>query len=102
VDWLNVIVLRFLGTFAVKFDVSTATVDEKIKALETSGAHSGDLAACCTFRTTRRTGHDTRVPHLAQVLDPANERPNSKETKSCRAGVRDTRGPARGSASQAP
>ncbi len=64
----------FGGTFAVKMpDVSTAMADEKIKALAASGADtlvSGDSS--CLMHLSgrlRRTGHDTRVLHLAQVLD---------------------------------
>ena len=64
----------FGGTFAVKMpDVSTAMADEKIKALEKSGADtliSGDSSCLMHLEgRLRRTGHDTRVLHLAQVLD---------------------------------
>ncbi len=64
----------FGGTFAVKMpDVSTAMADEKIKALEESGADtlvSGDSSCLMHLAgRLRRTGHDTRVLHLAQVLD---------------------------------
>jgi L-lactate dehydrogenase complex protein LldE len=47
--------------------------DEKIKALEESGADiliSGDSSCLMHLEgRLRRTGHDTRVLHLAQVLD---------------------------------
>jgi L-lactate dehydrogenase complex protein LldE len=64
----------FGGTFAVKMpDVSTAMADEKIKALEKSGADtliSGDSSCLMHLKgRLKRTGHDTRVLHLAQVLD---------------------------------
>jgi L-lactate dehydrogenase complex protein LldE len=64
----------FGGTFSVKMpDVSTAMADEKIKALEESGADtliSGDSSCLMHLEgRLRRTGHDTRVLHLAQVLD---------------------------------
>lgn len=67
----------FGGTFAVKMpDVSTAMADEKIKALEKSGADtliSGDSSCLMHLKgRLRRTGHDTRVLHLAQVLDPGD------------------------------
>ncbi|MGI9048171.1 MAG: (Fe-S)-binding protein [Rubrobacteraceae bacterium] len=64
----------FGGTFAVKMpDVSTAMADEKIAALEKSGADT--LVSCdssCLMHLggrLKRTGHDTRVLHLAQILD---------------------------------
>ena len=62
------------GHSAVKMpDVSTAMADEKIKALEKSGADtliSGDSSCLMHLEgRLRRTGHDTRVLHLAQVLD---------------------------------
>jgi L-lactate dehydrogenase complex protein LldE len=64
----------FGGTFAVKMpDVSAAMADEKVKALEASGADtliSGDSS--CLMHLSgrlRRTGYDTRVYHLAQILD---------------------------------
>lgn len=64
----------FGGTFAVKMpDVSVAMADEKIKALEASGADT--LVSCdssCLMHLSgrlKRTGHDTRVYHLAQILD---------------------------------
>ena len=67
----------FGGTFAVKMpDVSVAMADEKIRALERSGADT--LVSCdssCLMHLggrLRRTGHDARVLHLAQVLDPTN------------------------------
>lgn len=74
-DWENEeLCCGFGGTFAVKMPgVSTAMADEKIKALEKSGADtliSGDSS--CLMHLSgrlRRTGHDTRVLHLAQVLD---------------------------------
>jgi L-lactate dehydrogenase complex protein LldE len=65
----------FGGTFAVKMpDVSTAMADQKIKALEASVADT--LISCdssCLMHLSgrlKRTGHDTRVYHLAQILDP--------------------------------
>jgi L-lactate dehydrogenase complex protein LldE len=64
----------FGGTFSVKMpDVSTAMADEKIRALEESGADtliSGD-SSCLMHLNGRlgRLGYDTRVYHLAQVLD---------------------------------
>ena len=65
----------FGGTFSVKMpDVSVAMADEKIKALQKSGADT--LVSCdssCLMHLEgrlRRTGHDTHVLHLAQVLDP--------------------------------
>ena len=80
VEWSNEeLCCGFGGTFAVKMpDVSTAMADEKIKALEASGADtliSGD-SSCLMHLAGRlkRTGHDTRVLHLAQVLDPENGR----------------------------
>ena len=74
-DWENEeLCCGFGGTFSVKMpDVSTAMADEKIKALEKSGADT--LVSCdssCLMHLAgrlRRTGHDTRVLHLAQVLD---------------------------------
>jgi len=64
----------FGGMFSVKMpDVSTAMADEKIAALEKSGADT--LVSCdssCLMHLggrLRRTGHDTRVLHLAQILD---------------------------------
>lgn len=67
----------FGGTFAVKMpDVSVAMADEKIKALEKSGADT--LVSCdssCLMHLEgrlRRTGHDTRILHLARILDPEN------------------------------
>ena len=67
----------FGGTFAVKMpDVSTAMADEKIRALQGSGADtliSGDSSCLMHLKgRLRRTGHDTRVYHLAQILDPEN------------------------------
>ncbi|HET7478278.1 MAG TPA: (Fe-S)-binding protein [Rubrobacteraceae bacterium] len=69
----------FGGTFAVKMpDVSTAMADEKIAALDKSGADT--LVSCdssCLMHLggrLKRTGHDTRVLHLAQVLDSGNGR----------------------------
>ena len=67
----------FGGTFSVKMPaVSTAMADEKLKALDRSGADtliSGD-SSCLMHLNGRlkRTGRDTRVLHLAQVLDPRN------------------------------
>ena len=65
----------FGGTFSVKMpDVPTAMADEKIAALERSGADT--IVSCdssCLMHLggrLRRTGHDTRVLHLAQLLDP--------------------------------
>ncbi len=67
----------FGGTFSVKMPhVSTAMADEKIRALEGSGADtliSGDSSCLMHLKgRLRRTGHDTRVYHLAQILDPEN------------------------------
>jgi L-lactate dehydrogenase complex protein LldE len=64
----------FGGTFSVKMpDVSTAMADEKIRALEESGADtliSGDSSCLMHLKgRLRRTNHDTRVYHLAQILD---------------------------------
>jgi L-lactate dehydrogenase complex protein LldE len=74
-DWENEeLCCGFGGTFAVKMpDVSTAMADEKIKALAASGADtlvSGD-SSCLMHLSGRlkRMGNDTRVLHLAQVLD---------------------------------
>jgi L-lactate dehydrogenase complex protein LldE len=80
VDWENEeLCCGFGGTFAVKMpDVSTAMADEKIKALVASGADtliSGDSS--CRMHLSgrlRRTGHDTRVYHLAEILDSENGR----------------------------
>jgi L-lactate dehydrogenase complex protein LldE len=75
VDWENEeLCCGFGGTFAVKMpDVSTAMADEKIKALQNSGADtliSGDSSCLMHLEgRLRRLGHDTRVLHLAQVLD---------------------------------
>jgi L-lactate dehydrogenase complex protein LldE len=75
VDWENEeLCCGFGGTFAVKMpDVSTAMADEKIKALEKSGADtliSGDSSCLMHLEgRLKRTGRDTRVLHLAQVLD---------------------------------
>jgi L-lactate dehydrogenase complex protein LldE len=77
-DWENEeLCCGFGGTFAVKMpDVSTAMADEKIKALEKSGADtliSGDSSCLMHLEgRLRRTGHDTRVLHLAQALDADN------------------------------
>ena len=74
-DWENEeLCCGFGGTFAVKMpDVSTAMADEKIKALDKSGADtlsSGDSSCLMHLEgRLRRTGHDTRVLHLAEVLD---------------------------------
>jgi len=67
----------FGGTFSVKMPhVSTAMADEKVRALEGSGADtliSGDSSCLMHLKgRLRRTGHDTRVYHLAQILDPEN------------------------------
>jgi L-lactate dehydrogenase complex protein LldE len=57
-------------------DISAMMADEKIKALEASGADtliSGDSS--CLMHLSGRlgyTGHDTRVYHLAQILDSDN------------------------------
>ena len=64
----------FGGTFSVKMpDVSTAMADEKIRALEESGADtliSGDSSCLMHLKgRLRRTNHDTRIYHLAQILD---------------------------------
>lgn len=75
VEWENEeLCCGFGGTFSVKMpDVSVAMADEKIAALENSGADT--LVSCdssCLMHLEgrlRRTGHDTRVLHLAQVLD---------------------------------
>ena len=69
----------FGGTFSVKMpDVSVAMADEKIKALDRSGADvliSGDSSCLMHLEgRLRRTGHDTGVYHLAQILDPENGR----------------------------
>ena len=78
VDWPNEeLCCGFGGTFAVKMPaVSTAMADEKVKALEKSGADtliSGDSSCLMHLEgRLRRTGHDTRVLHLAQVLDSEN------------------------------
>jgi L-lactate dehydrogenase complex protein LldE len=74
-DWENEeLCCGFGGTFSVKMpDVSTAMADEKIRALEKSGADT--LISCdssCLMHLRgrlKRTGHDTRVYHLAQILD---------------------------------
>ena len=78
VEWENEeLCCGFGGTFAVKMpDVSTAMADEKIKALEKSGADtliSGDSSCLMHLEgRLRRRGHHTRVLHLAQVLDAEN------------------------------
>ena len=78
-DWENEeLCCGFGGTFSVKMpDVSTAMADEKIKALEKSGADtlvSGDSSCLMHLAgRLRRTGHDTRVLHLAQVLDSGGD-----------------------------
>ena len=77
-DWENEeLCCGFGGTFAVKMpDVSTAMADEKIKALDKSGADtliSGDSSCLMHLEgRLRRTGRATRVLHLAQVLDSEN------------------------------
>ena len=78
VEWENEeLCCGFGGTFSVKMpDVSTAMADEKIRALERSGADT--LVSCdssCLMHLggrLKRTGHETRVLHLAEVLDPEN------------------------------
>ena len=78
VEWANEeLCCGFGGTFSVKMpDVSVAMADEKIKALEASGADT--LISCdssCLMHLGGRLGRrgkDTRVLHLAQVLDPEN------------------------------
>ena len=79
-DWENEeLCCGFGGTFAVKMpDVSTAMADEKIEALVKSGADtlvSGD-SSCLMHLSGRlkRKGHDTRVLHLAQVLDSGDRK----------------------------
>jgi L-lactate dehydrogenase complex protein LldE len=75
-DWDNEeLCCGFGGTFSVKMpDISTAMADEKIRALEKSGADtliSGDSSCLMHLEgRLRRTGCATRVYHLAQVLDP--------------------------------
>lgn len=74
-DWSNEeLCCGFGGTFAVKMpDVSAAMADEKIAALDEAGADT--LVSCdssCLMHLggrLKRTGHDTRVIHLAEVLD---------------------------------
>lgn len=74
-DWENEeLCCGFGGTFSVKMpDVSAAMADEKIEALDKSGADT--LISCdssCLMHLSgrlRRRGRDTRVMHLAQVLD---------------------------------
>jgi L-lactate dehydrogenase complex protein LldE len=74
-DWENEeLCCGFGGTFSVKMpDISTAMADEKIRALERSGADtliSGDSSCLMHLKgRLRRKGHDTRVYHLAQILD---------------------------------
>jgi L-lactate dehydrogenase complex protein LldE len=80
VEWENEeLCCGFGGTFSVKMPlVSTAMADGKIKALEGSGADT--LVSCdssCLMHLGGRfgrMGHDTRVMHLAEVLDPENGR----------------------------
>lgn len=79
-DWKNEeLCCGFGGTFSVKMpDVSVAMADEKIKALDKSGADT--LVSCdssCLMHLggrLERTGRVTRVLHLAQVLDSRQER----------------------------
>jgi len=79
-DWENEeLCCGFGGTFSVKMpDVSVAMADEKIKALDGSGADT--LVSCdssCLMHLggrLKRTGRDARVLHLAQVLDTENGR----------------------------
>ena len=82
-EWRNEeLCCGFGGTFSVKMpDVSVAMADEKVKALEESGADtliSGDSSCLMHLEgRLRRLGHDTRVYHLAQILDggaPGNRR----------------------------
>ena len=80
VEWENEeLCCGFGGTFSVKMpSVSTAMADEKIKALAGSGADtlvSGD-SSCLMHLAGRlgRAGHDARVMHLAEVLDPEHGR----------------------------
>ena len=74
-DWENEeLCCGFGGAFAVKMpDVSTAMADEKIKALEKSGADTlifGDSSCLMHLEgRLKRTGHDTGVSHVAQILD---------------------------------
>jgi L-lactate dehydrogenase complex protein LldE len=80
VGWRNEeLCCGFGGTFSVKMpDVSVAMADEKIRALEESGADtliSGDSSCLMHLKgRLRRTNHDTRVYHLAQILDGAAAR----------------------------
>jgi len=75
-DWENEeLCCGFGGTFSVKMpDVSVAMADEKIAALERSGADT--IVSCdssCLMHLggrLKKTGHDTRIMHLAQILDP--------------------------------
>jgi len=74
-EWANEeLCCGFGGTFALKMpEVSTAMADEKIRAIEASGADtliSGD-SSCLLHLGGRlkRTGHSTRVFHLAEILD---------------------------------
>ena len=77
-EWKNEeLCCGFGGTFAVKMpDVSTAMADEKIEALEQSGADT--LISCdssCLMHLggrLKRKHDNTRVLHLAQVLDSEN------------------------------
>jgi L-lactate dehydrogenase complex protein LldE len=78
VEWENEeLCCGFGGTFAVKMpDISVAMADEKLRALEDSGADA--LVSCdssCLMhlggRLKRLGRNDVRVLHLAQVLDPA-------------------------------
>jgi L-lactate dehydrogenase complex protein LldE len=78
VEWENEeLCCGFGGTFSVKMpDVSIAMADEKVRALEKSGADT--LVSCdssCLMHLggrLKRMGYGTRVLHLAQVLDPEN------------------------------
>ncbi|MEJ7820566.1 MAG: (Fe-S)-binding protein [Rubrobacteraceae bacterium] len=77
-EWKNEeLCCGFGGTFAVKMpDVSTAMADEKIEALEESGADT--LISCdssCLMHLggrLKRQHDNTRILHLAQVLDSEN------------------------------
>ena len=79
-EWQNEeLCCGFGGAFALKMpEVSAAMADEKIRALEQAGADtliSGD-SSCLLHLGGRltRTGHATRVLHLAQILDSSEER----------------------------
>lgn len=75
VEWENDdLCCGFGGTFSVKMpDVSTAMADEKLRALEESGADT--IVSCdssCLMHLggrLARTGGTTRARHLAEILD---------------------------------